>query len=68
MISAFVIDFRSSSFCGTSACVQVGFLSDNGVAVRDGKRHTAGDHMFTSGAWKAFLEALRAGEFDRNVH
>jgi hypothetical protein len=65
MTSTSAIDFRSSSFCGTADCVQVGFLPDDRVAVRDGKRPSAGHHTFTGNAWQTFLEGLRAGEFDR---
>ena len=59
------IDFLSSSYCGSGDCVQVGSLPDDRVAVRDGKRPTNGYHTFTGEAWQAFLEGLRAGEFDR---
>jgi hypothetical protein len=59
------IEFRSSSFCGTSSCVQVGSAADNQVAVRDGKWPSAGHHVFTGNAWNAFLQGLRGGEFDR---
>jgi len=65
MTSTSSIDFRSSSFCGNDTCVQVGFLPDSRVAVRDGKCPSAGHRTFTGSAWDTFLDALRAGEFDR---
>jgi hypothetical protein len=65
MSSTSDVDFRSSSFCGADSCVQVGFLADSRVAIRDGKDLSAGQQMFTRNAWAAFLHAVRAGEFDR---
>jgi hypothetical protein len=58
-------EFTSSSFCGSSSCVQVGFRPDDRVAVRDGKRPTSRNHTFSNKAWQTFLEALRTGKFDR---
>jgi hypothetical protein len=59
------VSFRRSTFCGTSGCVEVAFPTEESVAVRDGKRPPAPHQVFTRKAWSTFLDALRAGEFDR---
>jgi len=57
--------FRRSSFCGSAACIEVAFPTADRVVVRDGKRPSAGQQIFSGSAWNAFTSAIRAGEFDR---
>jgi hypothetical protein len=61
--------WRKSSFSGENGnggnCVEVAFLPDGGVAVRDTKDRALGAHRFTPGEWDAFVAGVRAGEFDR---
>ena len=56
-----------SSFSGPTGgnCVEVGFLADGQVAVRN-SRHADGPALvFTSAEWGAFLRGARVGEFDQ---
>jgi hypothetical protein len=58
-------DWRKSSFCGSSACVEVATTSDGGVLVRDSKHPGGAVLEFTESEWVAFTAAVRAGEFDQ---
>lgn len=61
------LDWRTSSFSGDNgnSCVEVAFLPDGGVAVRDTKDRTLAPHRYTATEWDAFVAGVRAGEFDR---
>jgi hypothetical protein len=63
------VAWRKSSFSqgngGGDACVEVAFLPDGGVAVRDTKDRTLSPHRYPAREWDAFLAGVRAGEFDR---
>jgi Domain of unknown function (DUF397) len=56
--------FRKSSFSGGGSCVEVRLLPDGRIAERDSKHPGIAPNHFTPTAWKAFLSAVRAGEFD----
>jgi hypothetical protein len=58
-----VTDFRKSSFCGSSACVEVA-QADGDVLVRDSKDPAVPPLRFTADEWAAFTAGVRAGEFD----
>jgi Domain of unknown function (DUF397) len=54
---------KASASNGSSACVEVRFVGD-GVGVRN-SRHPYGPTLrFTLDEWRAFVEGVRAGEFD----
>jgi hypothetical protein len=58
--------WRKSSFSqsnGEDDCVEVAFLPDGEVAVRDTKSRSRAPHIHTAAAWAAFLSGVRAGEF-----
>lgn len=57
----------TSSFSGSSGatCVEVAFLPEGGVALRDSKDRTLPAHVYTAAEWDAFVAGVRAGEFDR---
>jgi hypothetical protein len=61
--------WRKSSFSGENGngdgCVEVAFLPDGGVAIRDTKDRTLASHRYTAPEWDAFVAGVRAGEFDR---
>jgi hypothetical protein len=57
--------FRKSSFSGGGGCVEVRLLPGGRVAVRDSKDRSLPPNDYSPAAWKAFLTAVRAGEFDR---
>jgi hypothetical protein len=58
--------WRKSSRSSPSGdnCVEVAFAAD-AVAVRDTKDRQAAMLLFTGDEWKAFIEGVKAGEFDR---
>jgi hypothetical protein len=60
------IRWRTSSFSnsdGGNNCVEVAFLPDGEVAVRDTKARSCAPHIHTAAAWTAFMSGVRAGEF-----
>lgn len=61
------IRWRKSSFSGGNygGCVEVAFLPNGEVWVRDSKDHSLPPHRFTPAEWDAFVAGVRAGEFDR---
>ena len=56
--------FHVSSFSGGGDCVAVARLADGDVAVRHSKDPSKSTLVFTSREWEAFVEGVRAGEFD----
>jgi Domain of unknown function (DUF397) len=58
-------EWRKSSFSnGQSNCVEVAFLPDGEVAVRDSKNPDGAALVFTPGEWDAFIAGARNGEFN----
>jgi len=55
-----------SSFSGGNggSCVEVAFLPDGDVAVRDTKDRALAPHTYTAAEWDAFVAGVKAGEFD----
>lgn len=62
--------WRTSSFSGDgqndNSCVEVAFLPADSVAVRDTKDRGLAPHVHTARGWRAFVAAVRAGQFDRS--
>jgi hypothetical protein len=56
--------YRISSFCGSGHCVEVAPLPDGTVALRDSKDLTVPEHRYTPQEWTAFIQGVKAGEFD----
>jgi Domain of unknown function (DUF397) len=56
--------FRRSTFCGGGTCVEVAPLPDGQIAVRDSKNLNGRQHTFTQAEWAAFVQGVKAGEFD----
>ena len=58
--------WHTSSFSGNNGngCVEVAFLPDGEVAVRDTKDRALTPHRYASTGWSAFVAAVRAGGFD----
>jgi hypothetical protein len=57
--------FTSSRSNGQAACVEVAFLSEGRVGLRDSKDQGTGPaHVFTRAEWEAFLAGAKDGEFD----
>jgi len=58
--------WRTSSRSGTNgACVEVAFLPNGNVAVRDSKDHAKAPHIYTATEWQAFIAGVKDGEFDQ---
>lgn len=59
------LTFRTSSFSNDQqGCVEVGDDADGGRWVRDTKDRTRPAHYYTPIEWAAFLNGVKAGEFD----
>lgn len=58
------VRFVKSSFSQIDGCVEVGRYADGSVAVRDTKDRSQPALVFTQKEWTAFLQGVRAGEFD----
>jgi hypothetical protein len=56
------VNWRKSSRCGSSACVEVAKV-DNTYLVRDSKNPDNTPLAFTQEEWAAFVEGVSAGEF-----
>jgi hypothetical protein len=61
----FMPEWQKSSYCSTSACVEVAVTS-NGVLVRDSKNPEVAPLSFNMDEWSAFVQGVRAGEFNQN--
>jgi hypothetical protein len=59
-------EWRKSSFSGSNGggCVEVARNLPGIVAVRDSKDREGPALVFTPGEWRAFLDGVRAAEFD----
>jgi ABC-type amino acid transport substrate-binding protein len=55
---------KSSRSGAAGHCVEVAFVGQ-ATAVRDSKNPDAGTQFYTPEEWNAFLEGVKAGEFDR---
>ena len=60
------LTFRKSTFSNGQGgnCVEVAELPDGGTAVRHSKNPTGPVIEYTAAEWKAFIEGVKAGEFD----
>ncbi|MEU6244817.1 DUF397 domain-containing protein [Streptomyces sp. NPDC047024] len=56
--------FVKSSYSVQNACVEVAALPDGGRAVRDSKDVSGPIHRYTRAGWQAFVQGVKAGEFD----
>ena len=56
--------FKSSFSGGNSeGCIEVAFLTDGAVALRDTKDRSVAPHVYPAAEWDAFLAGIRAGQF-----
>ncbi|MET8877696.1 DUF397 domain-containing protein [Nocardia sp. NPDC004604] len=56
--------FKSSLSGGAENCVEVAFLPNDLVGVRDSKNPSGPTLVFTPAEWSAFTTATTRGEFD----
>jgi hypothetical protein len=61
-------EWRKSTYSENNGCVEVAFVDDGGVAIRDSKNRSGSLLLFQSHEWMAFLRGARAGEFDVDLH
>lgn len=57
-------NFKKSSKCGTSTCVEVKFnlaAAGKSVTVRDAEGNEV---LYSVDEWRAFIEGVKLGEFD----
>lgn len=57
--------FKSTRSAGNSECVEVAFLDEGMVGVRDSKSPAGPALVFTPGEWEAFTAGVTDGEFNR---
>jgi len=58
------LTWRTANSCGNGACVEIARDGQDWL-VRDTKDGGAGANLrFTAEEWRAFVEGVRAGEFD----
>lgn len=57
------VDWRTSSFTDGVQCVEVAVIGDD-IAVRDTKDREGAALNFTRGEMSAFIQGVKAGEFD----
>ncbi len=53
-----------SRACSADGCVEVAYLADGTVAVRDSKDVRKPAHMFDREEWSAFITGVKRGDFD----
>jgi len=58
------ISWRKSSYSSVSDCVELGQLPNGDTAMRDSKAPSSGAIVFTRRELSAFLQGVKAGEFD----
>jgi hypothetical protein len=56
---------KSSHSSQHGQCVEVAFLDQGTVAIRDSKNPAGPQLRFTTAEWSAFLAGAKNGEFDR---
>ncbi|WP_024805797.1 DUF397 domain-containing protein [Nocardia sp. BMG51109] len=59
--------FKSSHSGGSQDCVEVAFLDEGMVGLRDSKNLTGPALVFTPGEWDAFSAGVASGEFDSSL-
>lgn len=57
--------FKSSRSAPSKDCVEVAFLDEGLVGVRDSKNPSGPALVFAPAEWDAFTSGVRYGEFDR---
>lgn len=55
---------KSTRSNASGDCVEVAFLSDGTVAVRDTKDREGGTQIYMPTEWAAFVAGVKDGEFD----
>ena len=56
--------FKSTDSFANGGCVEVQFLTDGGVQVRNSRDRDGATLTYTSKEWTSFLAGAKLGEFD----
>jgi Domain of unknown function (DUF397) len=56
--------FKSSFSAHNGGCVEVAYMQNGGVALRDDKNPSKPPFQFNREEWVAFIAGAKAGEFD----
>lgn len=59
--------WQKSSYCSENGCVEVAQVGDS-YAVRDRKNPQTAVLVFDRAEWKAFINGVKAGEFDYDTN
>ncbi|WP_045742267.1 DUF397 domain-containing protein [Actinoplanes rectilineatus] len=59
------VPHKSSRSGAAGQCVEVELQAAGGIVVRDTKNPGGAALTYTGGEWDAFVEGVKAGEFDR---
>ncbi|ATL65619.1 DUF397 domain-containing protein [Nocardia terpenica] len=57
--------FTSSRTSAGKECVEIAFVEDGFVGLRDSNNRTRPALVFTPGEWRAFIAGAKDGEFDQ---
>lgn len=57
-------EWRKSSHCADSQCVEVAMVDANKILIRDNKDPNGLPLTLTRADWVSFVEAVKAGKFD----
>ncbi|MEG8184507.1 DUF397 domain-containing protein [Nocardia terpenica] len=58
--------FTSSRTSAGKECVEIAFVEDGFVGLRDSNNRTRPALVFTPGEWRAFIAGAKDGEFDQS--
>jgi hypothetical protein len=58
--------FKSRRSAHNGSCVEVAFVGEGAIAVRDSKDPSGPVLRFTAAEWDAFIGGAKDGEFDRS--
>ena len=56
-----------SRACSADGCVEVAYLADGTIALRDSKDARKPAHVFDREEWSAFITGVKSGDFDLPV-
>ncbi|WP_433593742.1 DUF397 domain-containing protein [Nocardia sp. CA-145437] len=57
--------FKSSHSGGQTDCVEVAWLGDGGIGMRDSKNPAGGALVLSPAQWDSFIGMVASGSFDR---
>ncbi|WP_028933234.1 DUF397 domain-containing protein [Pseudonocardia spinosispora] len=62
------VEWRRSSFSKAAeeggSCIELAFLDNGNIAIRDSEDPDCVPHVFTPYEWECFVAGVHAGEFD----